>query len=207
MLKRLFPEKLERLPRAVLYVLVFITAILISYLHPNTTPFRYQFEKGQAWRYADLLSPIDYAVEKPVAEIKREINRVKLNSPDYYQYQPNVETDLIKHFSDQFHQACALPNKADKLPEAILRDSVRYLNYGKSVLHRIYEVGILQINDSSAHNGYGIHVLRNNVSEEHAVDLYPDWDKAAIVLRDSLMQSKLPNAVAQIGRASCRERV
>jgi cyclic-di-AMP phosphodiesterase PgpH len=187
---------IERLPSAGRYALIGLTALLISCLHPNPTSFRYEFEKGQAWRYADLAAPIDYAIEKPEAEVRREINNVKLHAPAYFQYQPNVEQDLTKHFVEQFTQYARATNSAEQLPPAVRNDTARYLRYGRRILHHVYQMGILQQSDSVVQTGYGVQVVRNNVAEEQAIDQFRDLEQAAALLRDSVQQSSLPDVTA-----------
>ena len=186
---------IERLPMAARYVMIGLTVLLISCLHPNATPFRYEFERGQVWRYADLAAPVDYAVEKPEAEVRREINAVKLHAPAYFLYLPSVEQDFVKHFAEQFGQFVRASNSAEQLPATVRADTARYLRLGRRLLHEVYQMGILQQSDSVVQTGYGIQVVRNNIAEEQAVDQFRDMEQAAAVLHDSLVGSGVAEAV------------
>lgn len=172
------------MPTAVRFAFCVAIIGIISFLHPNAKPFQYEFEKGQAWRHADLLAPVDYAIEKPEAEYKRELQRATQSSPSYYQYLSSVETDLVQHFKEQFHQAAHETTVDTRLPVGIVNDSLRYLNLGKSILHRLYSTGIAAIDNDK--QGYGIYLVRNNTVEQLAGDQVKTIDDAAAAIRDTL---------------------
>ena len=61
--------------------MVMITVLLISLLYPSSVKFKYEFQKGQVWRYEDLVAPFDFAIKKTQEELeedKAEIARRKL---------------------------------------------------------------------------------------------------------------------------------
>lgn len=174
----------DNVPTAVRFAFCVAIIGIISFLHPNAKPFQYEFEKGQAWRHADLLAPVDYAIEKPEAEYKRELQRATQSSPSYYQYLSSVETDLVQHFKEQFHQAAHETTVDTRLPVGIVNDSLRYLNLGKSILHRLYSTGIAAIDNDK--QGYGIYLVRNNTVEQLAGDQVKTIDDAAAAIRDTL---------------------
>lgn len=177
------------------YLILFATVIVISFMHNNPSPFRYEFEKGQTWLYPDLVAPFDYAIEKSDAEIKREQTHIQEQTPDFYQYQSEVEDDLTKHFLESFQNQSSGKIGSNTLSEAVLKDSAKYTHLGKRLLKQIYRAGIIHLNDKATNN-YGIRLMRNNIAEERAIDQFYDIDQAAVYLRDSIGQSKLPDAIA-----------
>ncbi|MEZ4931229.1 MAG: hypothetical protein R2788_03730 [Saprospiraceae bacterium] len=55
--------------RTMQFIMVVAAVILISLLYPNSVKFKYQFQKGQEWRYADLYAPFDFPIKKTEHEI------------------------------------------------------------------------------------------------------------------------------------------
>ncbi len=188
---------LDNIPTVVRYILIGAIAVAISLLHPNPSPFRYEFEKGQAWRHADVVAPNEFAIEKPLDEINRDLKRIKSESPRFCQLIGNVEPNLIKHFEEQYSQALHDIHSENKLPITFFKDSTRYLNLGKTLLHRVYERGILQPSDSLlTGSNYGVKIVYQNVVEQRASDQLYDIDEAARYFRDTLSLCKLPDVVA-----------
>ena len=68
-----FQTTLQNLPSIVKYLLVLMVVVFISYLFPNNAKFKYNFEKGQTWRYEDLVAPFNFAILKPAEEVNAEI--------------------------------------------------------------------------------------------------------------------------------------
>jgi cyclic-di-AMP phosphodiesterase PgpH len=177
------------------YAILLGTVIVISFMHNNPSPFRYEFEEGQSWLYPDLVAPFDYAIEKSDAEIKHERLRITEQAPDFYLYQANVENDLTAHFVESFQNQCNRQLGNNTLPETVVKDSARYLRLGKMILKQIYSTGIIHLSEKATNN-YGIQVMRNNIAEERAIDQFYDIDNAAVYLRDTISRCKLPEAIA-----------
>ena len=51
-------------PNFLQYLLIFGVIALISLLFPDNLKFKYEFERGQIWRFEDLRAPFDYAIKK-----------------------------------------------------------------------------------------------------------------------------------------------
>jgi cyclic-di-AMP phosphodiesterase PgpH len=177
------------------YTLLVGVVVVISFMHSNPSPFRYEFDKGQPWLYPDLVAPFEYAIEKSETEIKREQQRLQEQSPDFYQYQSEVEADLTVHFLESFKNQSNGSLGSNTLPENIIKDSTRYIRFGKTLLKQIYSTGILHLSDKATNN-YGIQLMRNNTAEERAIDQFYNIEDAAVFLRDSIASSKLPDAIA-----------
>ena len=74
-----FQTTLQNLPQIVKYFLVLLVIVLISFMFPNNAKFKYNFEKGQTWRYEDLIAPFDFAIFKPLEELNAEREVVREN--------------------------------------------------------------------------------------------------------------------------------
>ncbi len=167
----------------------------VSWLHPDPSPFRYEFEKGQAWRHSDVVAPAEFAIEKPENEVKKDLKQIKDNSPRFCRFIENVEPHLIKHFVELYFENLRETAPEKRLPEAYFTDSSQYLKTGKQLLHRIYLMGILQPNDSLlVGSNYGLKIVNRNTIEERASDQLYDIEQAEKYLRDTLALCKLPDA-------------
>ena len=72
---------LDRLSR---YALVLGVVVLISFLYPSNTKFKYEFQKGQIWKYENLVAPLDFAIKKPEQEIREDKARVEREFSPFY---------------------------------------------------------------------------------------------------------------------------
>lgn len=97
-----FQTTLQSFPQIVKYILVLLVIIFISYLFPNNTKFKYNFEKGQTWRYEDLIAPFDFSILKPVEELNQELERLKIQFNPYYEVNPEVARQTKQKFRDNF---------------------------------------------------------------------------------------------------------
>ena len=172
-------------------------ALAVSSLHPDPSPFRYEFEKGQAWRHADVVAPTEFAIEKPEQEVKKDLKQIRANSPRFCMLIQNVETNLTKHFEELFSQALHDMNVENRLPATFLKDSTTYLRIGKTLLHHVYGMGILQPTDSLfAGSAYGVKIVYQNTIEQRAADQLYDIEEAAKYFRDTLATCKLADVTA-----------
>lgn len=55
------------------------SVLVVVYLFPKGTHFKYEFQKGKVWQYNDLYSPFDYAIQKSANEIENEKKDIQSN--------------------------------------------------------------------------------------------------------------------------------
>ncbi len=68
--------------RGLTRLLLFIAAALILIaLYPNYHSFRYDFQKGQPWVYADLKAPFDFSLTKSEKELQKEAKEIQEYCP------------------------------------------------------------------------------------------------------------------------------
>ena len=106
-----------------------MVVVFISYLFPNNAKFKYNFEKGQTWRYEDLVAPFNFAILKPAEEVYAEIEQLRNDVSPYYEMDMEVARSVKQAFRTDFNAQLKMPDS-----EAIYRDVFRntdsYLNYG-----------------------------------------------------------------------------
>src|SRR5699024_6875899 len=117
------------------FLLVF-TAVVIVYLFPKGSKFKYELTQGKPWQYETLYAPFDFAIQKSEAEIKREKEKIKENHTPYFNYNISVADTALAHLNDEV--------------EAVFNDSIldvdglKIVKFGKYTLKNIYKNGVIK---------------------------------------------------------------
>lgn len=130
---------------------VIVMAIIIVAVFPTKSNFKYEFSKGQFWKHENLISPIDFAIEKSESEIKQEKQQIETNKKLFYRASKAKNEELIKKIKDKY---------SDKLDQ-------NSLDYILNTVNKLYSIGILQ-----EHFGKGdetIIVIDNNIAREYDI--------------------------------------
>lgn len=115
--------------------LLILTTVLIVYLFPKGSQFKYDFSKGKPWQYENLYAPFDFAILKNEGEIKAEKEQIFHDNIPYYDYNAKIplqitsklETELKTVFTDSIWKE----NKDSLLP------------FSKQLLDEVYNRGVL----------------------------------------------------------------
>ena len=94
---------------------VFLAAALfVVILMPKSHSFKYDFNKGQEWRYDDLNAPFDFALVKTDEQLRAERGTHTNDKPLYYfVYSDTLAQSVVQKFDDNFE---ALFPATDALP-------------------------------------------------------------------------------------------
>ncbi len=66
----------SRLSRSAGQIVFFLSALfLLTWLYPDYRSFPYEYQKGRPWMYADLVSPMDYALLKSRTALEKKEGR------------------------------------------------------------------------------------------------------------------------------------
>ncbi|MFN7119953.1 MAG: phosphohydrolase, partial [Saprospiraceae bacterium] len=79
-----------RFPFVLQYLLIFGVIALISLLFPNNLKFKYEFERGQVWRFEDLRAPFDFAIKKTPEQLEQEKAQLEEEFSPYYEKMPDI---------------------------------------------------------------------------------------------------------------------
>ena len=82
--------------RTIQYFMVGAVVILISLLYPSSVKFKYEFQRGQEWRYADLHAPFDFPIKKSETEIAQEMTERQQNITPYYRFNKELQSAKLK---------------------------------------------------------------------------------------------------------------
>ncbi len=185
----------KRLPDVLKYAIVILVIGFISLLCPNHIQFKYQYEKGQPWRYEALVSPFDFGILKTDKEIDAERSELLDEFSPYYEWNPLVGKAKKIEFEKDFEQQLEI-SRSDNLYEDVSRRPQRYKTYGTDLIGRVYQRGIIQLNQS--HKGKGenfvINILKGNIAQKKTLETIPTTEKVNAWINDSLFNSRLPEA-------------
>lgn len=183
---------IERLPNLVKYLLVFGVVVFITFLFPDNVQFKYEFDKGQLWRYEDLRAPFDYAIRKPAEEIEQERKKLEVNFSPFYEIDPNVAREKKRLLGEVFPQQLEAVRQEGQFTDVLARPD-NYLDFGRKFLDNLFQKGILELapQDQNKGEGFVINVVRGNTTQPQTVENLLNVEKAKELLSDSLPYSRL----------------
>jgi membrane-associated HD superfamily phosphohydrolase len=122
------------------YVAAAITGIAIALLFSYSQGLSIVFEEEQRWQYDDLYAPKPILL--PLSE--KTIDSLSKNSADYtpiFKYNQTVLEEKLKIFEKDFNYELNLIKKDNSFPD-VIKFSNTYLQFGQSLLKKIYEKGV-----------------------------------------------------------------
>lgn len=183
---------IEGLPTLVKYLLVAGVVAFITFLFPNNAKFKYEFDKGQPWRYEDLRAPFDFAIRKPADEVEAEKKVLRENFTPFYELNLEVIKEKKRSLAGEFDHQLELVREEGQF-EDVVRKPDDYLQFGKRFLENLFQRGILVL--APEHEGKGddfvINVVRGNTTQPQTVGNLLRVEEAKELLSDSLPSSPL----------------
>jgi putative nucleotidyltransferase with HDIG domain len=130
-------RKRTRIKTKVFIPLVFVIAILlITYIFPRQSSFKYNFSEGKPWQYGLLTAPFDFPIYKPDSQLKAEQDSILEFYEPYFEVNEEVELNSIANFDADVNLDSKL---ADLSPE--------YKLYIRKSLNEIYATGVMRAVD------------------------------------------------------------
>ncbi len=111
-------------------LLFVVTTVLIVFLLPKGSYFKYDIQKGKIWQYADLYAPFDFAIQKTKDEVNKERENIYLNKKLYYKFSDRVVGNIVEKFNDE------LEITFSNLSETEIKS---YKKIGENLLKKIYK--------------------------------------------------------------------
>lgn len=174
------------------YLIVLIVIAFISTLFPNNIRFKYQFDKGERWKYEELIAPFEFPIKKSEAEMAADIAEREKSFSPYYEMNLDILKQQRLGLEASFKAQLDAERGSSPFQE-VFEQTDRYLRFGKNFLDKIYENGIIEL--SSEHKSKGkdfvINVIKGNVTQKEAVGNLLTVQKAQELLSDSLPYSPL----------------
>ena len=167
------------------YFLYIVSVGCIVFFFPKGGQFKFEFQKGKPWQYANLYAPFDFSIKKTAEEIAGEQEEVKKNQIDYYYYDEATATEVSRNFEENFPKVFT----SQKFNEAQLNTLKKT---GRALLNNIYKYGILDKGEG-LERSETLYLLKNNeASRIRTEDLLRPADISDFVsqsLREQRLQS------------------
>ncbi len=170
---------------------VVAVALLISLLYPNNVKFKYEFQRGQIWKYDDLVAPFDFAIKKSEKELQEDKALIMKGFWPYY----SLNSDLSNAKMKDFEAALEQWGKESPTPYPTLSQLEKYRSRGLDLLEKIYSSGIVQLapEHATADQKFVINIVKGNTTFKRTLSGFYKLEQAAAVV-DAFAKQK-PNAL------------
>lgn len=114
-----------------------ITTVLIVYLFPKGSYFKFELQKGKVWQYENLYAPFDFAIQKTSDEINLEKLAIQNNQTNYYIFNKKIVSNVFKEYDaniETYLNKFSLNNKS----------KTELTKVGRQFLNDVYDIGYIQ---------------------------------------------------------------
>ncbi len=187
--------------------LLAITIVIIVSFFPKTGKFKYEFNKGKPWMYADLIAPYDFPIYKTNKQLKKERTKALEKFDPYFSYNEDKSEETKKEFKENFRQLWL--NKFGELGSAYKLNKEFALNTLDSILTR----GIISRNNEIKNKpeDYEILLIKNKVARKRPLSTFYSVREAdskieqalgkaadtARMIKEALVYTALQDALSQ----------
>ncbi len=171
-----FILNLKKYSQASYRILLFLVAVfIISNLMPREGKFRYEFKKGEPWRYEALYAPFNFRIFKTDAELEIERDSILQNFRPYFMRDSavfdNVKSTYFSLYEkelDNYKSKYSFLNK--KYKKEWISDYIRL--YSDTLLKHIYRKGVIVLTDEYAEkrNQLELMLVNGNLAEPYMVN-------------------------------------
>ncbi len=189
---RRWKAALEGLPSVFKYLLIAGVIAFIGFLFPDHVQFKYQFERGQTWRYYDLEAPFDFAIQKGSAEMESEIELLESNFSPYYQFLPQRKAEQLTAFEEDFRNQIDSAAIGELFP-SVQENANEYLRLGRNFLEEVYGAGVIALapEHQEAGEGFTINLIEGSTTQERLASSFLTLPDARQQVSDTLFNSSL----------------
>ncbi len=152
-------ELLKQYYNGIIKALIFFGAILIIvYLFPGESKFKYEFSKGKPWMHEDLIAEYNFPIYKTDAELSTERDSILKEHKPYFRLDTNTFHKQNERFIASFNQKwneylldeydLAEPlNDLFSKKRKLITEKEDYLDFGQDLLKFVYSKGIVEVTD------------------------------------------------------------
>lgn len=121
--------------------LLAITIVIIVSFFPKTGKFKYEYDLGKPWMYADLIAPYDFPIYKTDKQLEKERTKALEKFTPYFTYNAQKSKKTKEEFREDFRQSWI--NKFGEVDDEFKRNQ----QFSLSILDTILEHGIIRRNN------------------------------------------------------------
>ena len=184
---------LQRNYYEILKVILFIIAIVIVvWVSPKESIFRFEFQLGSPWKHADLFAPFDFAIIKTEKQLSEEREQILSNFKPYFKRLNDVTETGAANLDFTFGERWAIT-----LGEGRSEDSIKYIQFLQKLYNKIEGTGIIRYDavldgQSSASR---IRLIQGNEVSEVPVSNYLDIRSANDIARKAISNLNVEDSV------------
>lgn len=173
-------------------VLLLGVSTLIILLFPNNVKFKYTFERGQPWRYEELIAPFDFPIKKTEAELTAEREELIQNFSPYYELDYSISKAAGQQFGLDFEQQLQQSETQEQFQDVSRRPQA-YREFGSKLLTRLFDEGIVSIRPEDENHGadFVINIVKGGIKEQKTIEQLMLPEDARDFLGDTLPYSRL----------------
>ena len=87
-------------------ILMFVcSALLVVSVMPENYSFKYDFNKGQTWKYNDLSAPFDFALVKTQEQLRDETELIRTTNRLYFRYSDTTNANVLSRYDANIESA------------------------------------------------------------------------------------------------------
>ncbi len=132
-------------------VLLFLAAVfIISNLLPREGKFRYEFKKGEPWRYDVLIAPFNFRIYKTDEEITLEKDSILKNFHPYFVKDSIVENEVKRDFLTRFKSNISVYKQNYDFLNLQIKDTTllaKVQSVINSLFTNVYNKGVLSLTE------------------------------------------------------------
>lgn len=164
----------------------------ITFLLPSQGKIKLDAKPGQTWKKESLYAPFDFAVRKSADELEQERRRALTDFSPYYRFDEDIAEARLAQFEQLVQGQLQSPATLESFPDAGNRSFV-YIDYGKRLLRKMFERGIIRAMPEHAEKGktFVINVISGNTSSQQTLEYFYTESSALDFLIDTLPASGL----------------
>lgn len=173
-------------------ILLLGVGTLIVLLFPNNVKFKYQFERGQPWRYEKLVAPFDFPIKKSEAELVSDRKELLENFSPYYELDYSIGKNATQQFIVEFDQQLQQAETKDQFQDVSNRPQA-YRQFGVELLNRLFDEGIVSLRpeDEAKEKDFVINIVKGGFTEKQTLEQLQQPEDARDFLGDTLPYSRL----------------
>jgi putative nucleotidyltransferase with HDIG domain len=122
-------------------ILFAIAVVIIVFILPGETRFRYDFQRGKPWVYEDLIAPFSFSVHKSKEKLNEEREALKSNAPLYFVSDPVMDSMNRLRFIREFNKSWDV----DFTENAQNMDRFAALSYALGLFDTVFHAGLIEM--------------------------------------------------------------
>ncbi len=187
--------------KGIQYLMVATAIILISLLYPNSVKFKYEFQKGQEWRYEDLSAPFDFPINKSDEEISEDKQQMERDISPYYRLNPSLQSAKLKDCEAAINRWKIMAvTQGDSVD--IEKKALDYIAFSERLLGGLLAEGVIELapGHQGADGNFVINVVEGTNTYKRTISSFRTLGNANQLIRDSLnsLSSLMPSSLQQV---------